>query len=133
MTPSSQTTEEREVWETLRNLNDAWTEADGRNLGDYFHKDMVAITPTDRYRREGRDECIAGWLGFLSVARVHYLEELDPEIHVYGNTAVVTYYFDMEFETGGQTVKMGGRDMFVFVKEDGKWWAVADHYSPYPQ
>jgi ketosteroid isomerase-like protein len=64
---------------------------------------------------------------------VLHWEEIDPKIEIHGNTAVVTYYFDMSFEMGGQTIKMGGRDMFVFVKEGGKWWAVADQFSPYPQ
>ena len=45
----------------------------------------------------------------------------------------MTYYFDMAFDMGGQTIKMGGRDMFVFVKEGGRWWAVANQFSPYPQ
>ena len=117
MTPNSKTSEEKEVWETLRNLNDAWTKGNGERLTDFFHRDMVAITPTDRNRREGREECLAGWLGFLAMAKVHHWEEIDPKIQVYGNTAVVTYYFDMAFETGGQQVKTGGRDMFVFVKE----------------
>jgi len=133
VTPSFQNSEEQEVWESLRGLNDAWTKGNGEKLADYFHRDMVAITPTDQYRREGREECVAGWLGFLAVAKVHRWEEVDPKIQVYGNTAIVTYYFDMAFETGGQMVKMGGRDMFVFVKEDGRWWAVADQFSPYPQ
>lgn len=133
MTPSFQTPEESEVWETLRNLNDAWTKGDGKKLVDFFHKDMVAITPTDRNRLEGRENCLTGWLGFLSMATVHHWEEIDPKIQLYANTAVITYYFDMAFETGGQMVKMGGRDLFVFVKENGKWWAVADQFSPYPQ
>lgn len=133
MPPSFKTSEEREIWETLRALNDTWTKANGEKLVDFFHQDMVAITPTDRLRREGREECLAGWLGFLATAKVRHWEEIDPMIHVYGNTAVITYYFDMTFETGGQEVKTGGRDMFVFVKEEGRWWAVADQFSSYPQ
>ena len=74
-----------------------------------------------------------GWAGFLSMAKVRRWEEIDPKIQIYGNSAVVTYYFDMAFEVSGQTVEMGGRDMFVFVKVDGKWWAVADQFSAYPQ
>jgi hypothetical protein len=27
---------------------------------------------------------------------------------------------------------MGGRDMLVLVREDGRWWVVADQFSPYP-
>jgi hypothetical protein len=38
----------REVWNTLRELNDCWTKGDGSGLVNYFHKDMVAITPTKR-------------------------------------------------------------------------------------
>ena len=123
----------REVWETLRALNDCWTKGDGADLVNYFHKDMVAITPTDRNRREGGESCIAGWVGFARTAKVHHWQEIDPQIQLYGNTAVVTYYFDMAFEMGGLMIKMGGRDMFVFVKQNNRWWAVADQFSSYPQ
>jgi ketosteroid isomerase-like protein len=133
MTIVFQDSTKRDVWETLRKLNDCWTKGNGKDLVNYFHKDMVAITPTDRNRREGRDACVAGWVGFASAAKILHWQEIDPQIQVYSNTAVLTYYFDMSFEMGGQTIKMGGRDMFVFVKEDDKWWAVADQFSAYPQ
>jgi len=123
----------QEVWQTLRALNDAWTKGKPDGLKKYFHKDMVAITATERERLEGREACFASWNNFVKAAKIHYWKELDPKIQIYGNTAVVTYYFDMSFDMGGQTVKLGGRDMFVFVKEGEKWWAVADQFSPYPQ
>lgn len=121
-----------EIWTTLRELNDCWTKADGSGLVNYFHEKMVAITPVDRYRREGRDACVAGWMNFAKMAKIHYWKEVDPQIEVYADSAVVTYYFDMSFDMGGQTNTMGGRDIFFFVKEDGKWWAVADQFSPFP-
>ena len=93
---------------------------------------MVAITATDRNRLDGGAACIAGWKGFATTARIHRWKEVDPVINVYGNSAVVAYYFDMSFDMGGQTINMGGRDMFFFVKENGRWWAVADQFSPYP-
>ena len=123
----------REVWETLRKLNDCWTQGDGSGLVEYFHKDMVAVTPMDRERREGRAACVAGWVGFVKAAKVIRWKETDPWVQLYGNTAVVTYYFDMEFEMGGQRIQTAGRDMFTFVQEDGRWWAVADQFSAYPE
>lgn len=132
MTITFQDETKREVWETLRKLNDCWAKGDGKDLTSYFHKDMVAITPTDRNRLEGRDACVAGWVGFASMVKVTHWEEINPQIQLHGTTAVVTYYFDMTFEMGGQKIKMDGRDMFIFVKEDGKWWAVADQFSPFP-
>jgi ketosteroid isomerase-like protein len=124
---------EREVWETLRELNDTWTKGNPEDLINYFHVDMVAITPTDRKRREGREACVADWVEFAKTAKIHGWKEMDPRIQIYGNVAVVTYYFDISFEKNGQTTSFGGRDMFIFVKEGGRWWAVADHFSPNPQ
>lgn len=122
----------QEIWQTVRAMNDAWTKGDPDDLANYFHRDMVAITATDRERREGGAACIAGWKGFVQAATIQRWEEIDPLIHVFGEAAVVAYYFDMSFETNGQTIAMGGRDMFFFVRENGRWWAVADQYSPYP-
>jgi ketosteroid isomerase-like protein len=124
---------EREVWKTLRELNETWTKGNPEDLKNYFHMDMVAITPTDRKRREGREACIADWVEFAKVAKIHDWKEIDPRVQIYGNVAVVTYYFEISYEKNGQTINFGGRDMFVFVKEGGRWWAVADHFSPNPQ
>lgn len=121
-----------EIWATLRAMNDAWTRGDPARLADHFHPDMVAITATDRLRLVGRDACLASWQAFAQAARIRRWREIDPLIQRYGDTAVVTYYFDMAFDLGGQTIEMGGRDMFVFVRENGRWWAVADQFSPYP-
>lgn len=122
----------QEVWSTLRALNDAWTKGDPDDLAAYFHENMVAVTATDRERLTGRNACLESWKRFAQAARIHRWTELEPQIQLYGNTAVVTYYFDMAFDMGGRTVELDGRDMFVFVHENGRWWAVADQFSPYP-
>ena len=125
-----------DVWQTIRSLNRVWTvEGNAEKLKDYFHKSMVAITPTDRLRREGRDSCIAGWKAFMDTAKIHYWKEVDPKIDIYGDGkfAVVTYYFDMSFDMNGETITMGGRDMLALVHEDGRWQVVADQFSPYPR
>ncbi len=122
-----------EIWETLQSLNECWTKGDGANLKNFFHEDMVAITPMDHYRREGKEQCIAGWVGFAESAKILSWKENDPQIQLFNDTAIVTYYYDMSYETDGQTVDTGGRDMFVFVKENDKWMAVADQFSPYPK
>ncbi|OGW41145.1 MAG: hypothetical protein A2010_18005 [Nitrospirae bacterium GWD2_57_9] len=122
----------QEIWTTVRAMNDAWTKGNPDDLSEFFHRDMVAITATDRKRLDGGAECIAAWKAFSKAARIHRWEEVDPVIHIHGNCSVVAYYFDMSFDMGGQTIHRGGRDMFFFVKEKGKWWAVADQFSPYP-
>lgn len=120
------------IWSTLRALNDAWTKGNPDDLAQYFHPDMVAITATDQHRLNGAAACIAGWKAFAEAATIHQWREIDPVIHVYGSSAVVAYDFDMAFDMNGQAIQMGGRDMFFFVKEGDRWWAVADQFSAYP-
>ena len=129
------TTNEHEVWATVQAMNRCWTCGNLEHLEDlrdYFHAKMVAITPTDRLRVEGREACIAGWSGFARAAAIRHWTENEPKIHIYNDTAVVTYYFDMAFDVGGEKVALGGRDMLIMVKEDGRWQVVADQFSPYP-
>jgi hypothetical protein len=123
---------QQEIWATVRALNDAWTQGHPDDLAQYFHRDMIAITATDRHRLDGGPACIAGWKGFAEAAHIHFWKEVDPVIRVYGDSAVVAYDFDMAFDLGGQTINLGGRDMFFMVREGGRWWAVADQFSPYP-
>ncbi len=126
---------QKQVWEMIQEMNRKWTvEKKADELKNYFHKDMVAITATDQKRLEGRDVCVTSWKAFSDNAVIHFWKELEPKIQVYGNDtfAIVTYYFDMSFDMGGQTMNMKGRDMFSLVNEDGKWLVVADQFSQFP-
>jgi hypothetical protein len=130
-----ESTIKNEVWETVQAMNRLWTvEGKADELVNYFHKKMVAVTPTDRLRLEGGAACVAGWKGFTDAANIHYWEETDPRIEVFGNGAfaVVTYYYDMSFDMGDLTIRTGGRDMMSLVNEGGKWLVVADQFSPNP-
>ena len=119
----------------IQEMNRKWTiEKKANELRNYFHEDMVAITATDQKRIEGREACVASWKNFSENAAIHFWKELEPKIQVYGGGAfaVVTYYFDMSFDMGGQTINMKGRDMFSLVNENGKWLVVADQFSQFP-
>lgn len=125
-----------EVWSTVRTLNRAWAvERDTNGLRRFFHPTMVAITPMDRLVLEGRDACIASWKAFVDKARVARWEESDPTIHLYaeGRCAAVAYYYDLTCEVGSQKLQLSGRDLLTLVKEEGRWWVVADQFSPFPK
>lgn len=127
---------ENEVWQTIIKLNRLWTvENKAEELVHYFHKHMVAITPSDKFRREGQAQCVAGWKEFTDIAKIQYWEEFEPRIDLYnnGNCAVVTYRFKMSFTINNQPIAMSGRDMFTLINEEGKWWVVADQFSPTPE
>jgi uncharacterized protein (TIGR02246 family) len=123
------------IWRTVQALNHAWAlDGDADRLADYFHEDMVAITPSDRQRLEGREACMASWKKFVESAKVTRWEERDPQVQLFGagKLAVVTYYYDMSVDMGGGSVELAGRDMMVLVEEDGRWLVVADQFSGFP-
>ncbi len=122
----------KELWDTLLQLNHAWVHGNPDELVNFFHPGMLALTPVDRMLRIGQASCIEGWKNFAENCKIHYFREKDPVIEVYGHAAVVAYYYHTSFELHGQTIESSGRDMFFFVKENGKWWAVADQFSDYP-
>lgn len=124
---------ESEVWQSVQTLNRSWTEGKCELLGDCFHDGMVAITPTAGGRIEGKEACVAAWKAFADMATIRSWEELEPKVTVFGATAVVTYYFRIAFDMGGESITMRGRDMFTMINENGRWLAVADHFSPWPQ
>jgi hypothetical protein len=124
--------EKQALWNTLRALNDAWTKGDPADLAHYFHPEMVAITATDRHRREGAAACIAGWSEFARTVRILDWREVNPLIQLHGDSAVLAYEYELICETGGQKVTLTGRDMFFFVRQQGRWWAVADQFSAFP-
>ena len=127
------TEEQSEVWREVQALNRAWTHGHVDELSRWFHEDMVAITPTDRYRREGREVCIDGWRQFVSAAKIESFKEMDPKVQIYGTAAVVTYYYDLSCELNGTPRRLSGRDLFVLVKEEGRWWVVANSFSEFPE
>ncbi len=125
--------DQQEVWKTLRALNDAWTKGNPEKLKQYFHENIVAITPTDRERLKGREASFGAWNKFVQSTKILEWKEIDPIVQVYGNAAVVTYNFEISYEIGRTTAYQSGRDMFVFVREQGRWWAVAAQFSWFPQ
>lgn len=125
-----------EIWRTVKGMNRAWAsqQPSEAKLREYFHKEMVAFVPTAPERVEGGDACVAGWMGFANSTKITKWEERDPLISLFLNNtaAVVSYYFDIDYEMNGKKVSISGRDLFTFILENGKWKAVSDQYSPMP-
>lgn len=125
----------REVWETIQSLNQTWTtKGNIDRLLDYFHETIVAVTPDIKQRITGKAACFQGWKRFHEAVDILSWEEKDPLIHIYGNDsfAIVTYYYEIAYLLDGNRRSESGRDLFVLVKESGKWLAVADCFSPFP-
>ncbi len=125
------TEEENAVWQVIHAINNSWTQGDAEALNEHFHEKMIAITPMDRLRRDGKTACVEGWKKFIATTDVLSWREIDPIIRVYGDAAVVSYYYESRFAVGEHEFTQSGRDLFYLARENGKWLVVADQFSAY--
>lgn len=126
---------EGEVWKDVQAMNRCWT--CGRleelaRLADYFHENMVAITPTDRLRVEGKEACIAGWRRFAETAIIQSWLENEPKVQIHNDMAIVSYYYEMDCNMGGGDIRLEGRDLLTLIRNTDRWQVVAEQFSPYP-
>lgn len=125
-------TRAREIRETVEALNHCWTAGDPRDLERFFHPNMIAVTPATSRPLVGRSACVAAWSGYSRSTRIREWRTEEWRVQEYGETAVVTYRYELLGERDGAPVRAAGRDMMVLAREKGRWWLVADHFSPDP-
>ncbi len=109
------------VAEALRRINQAWLNGRPDDLVHLLHPAMAMVFPGFTGRGEGRTAIVAGFADFCSNARVHSYREGDAQVDVVGDTAVMSYTFEMVYERSGQSFRATGRDLWVLTRQDGQW------------
>ncbi|MGE5681089.1 MAG: nuclear transport factor 2 family protein [Bacillota bacterium] len=122
--------EKQFIWDLVHEMNLCWTAGDPCELNNYFHQKMVAMNPSQSGKILGSEACVKGWTTFAENTSIKSWLEFDPLIEIFNcDTAIVTYNFQILYDMNGISYDIKGKDMFTLVKEDGKWWIVANHFS----
>ncbi|MDP4174819.1 MAG: nuclear transport factor 2 family protein [Bacteroidota bacterium] len=123
-------TEKQLVLDLVQKMNKCWTEGDPCLVDNYFHEKMVAMNPSQSGRILGKEACVNGWVGFNKSTSIKSWKEIDPLVEIFNSdTAIVTYNFEILYDMNGISYDIKGKDMFTLIKENGKWWIVANHFS----
>src|SRR5215218_4508300 len=103
----------------------AQIEADVMALDRIYADDFIGIGPSGRVRTKAQviSDFTSGDLKFQSITTD------DVRVRVYGNTAVETGRSTMNGQDKGKTVPRDNRFTRVWVKQQGRWRLVANHYS----
>ena len=113
-----------EAGAAMDRINRAWLERRPADLPPLFHADVTMALPGFGGRVQGRDALMAGFEDFCRNAVVHDYRESNRGIDVVGDTAVVTFQYEMVYERLGQRYRVTGRDLWVFARQGGEWLAV---------
>ena len=123
---SSHQTRAEEVIKKVDNERiQAQIHADATALDRIYAADFIGVGPSGRVRTKPQviSDFTSGDLKFQSITTD------DVQVRVYGNTAVETGRSTMIGQDKGQTVPRDTRFTRVWVKQQGRWRLVANHYS----
>jgi uncharacterized protein (TIGR02246 family) len=108
----------------IGDINRAWLEGRFEDLQRCFHPDMVIVAPGFAQRLAGAAACADTYREFMAAATIHAFEASPADVDVWGDTAVASYAYDIDYEMSGRRQRERGRDLFVFTRADGRWRAV---------
>jgi ketosteroid isomerase-like protein len=109
---------------TMRRINQAWLDGQVEELESLVHPEIVMVFPGFAGRAQGREGFLAGFKDFCRNATIQEFHQHDEHVDVAGETAVVTFRFDMLYERSAKRYRSSGRDLWVFQTEGEAWVAV---------
>jgi ketosteroid isomerase-like protein len=103
----------------------AQIQADAKALDRIYAPDFIGIGPSGTVRTKPQvlSDSTSGGLKFQSITTD------DVKVRVYGNAAVETGRSTMIGQDAGKAVPMDNRFTRVWIKQQGRWRIVANHYS----
>ena len=116
--------EQNSAASTMRQINSAWLEGRIDDLARMVHPQIVMVFPGFAGRIQGRDQLIEGFRDFSQNARILAFREHDLDADVVGNTAVVSFRYEMVYERPKNQYRSTGRDLWVLQNHNNEWIGV---------
>jgi len=128
--PSARGSHRTSVGETIRKLDSeriqAQIHADATALDRIYAPDFIGVGPSGTVRTKPQviSDFKSGELKFQAITTD------EVQVRIYGNTAVETGRSTMNGQDKGKAVPRDNRFTRVWVKQQGHWRLVLNHYSP---
>jgi len=129
-TPQARSDQRRSIEQVIRQLDheriQAQIDADVAALDRIYAADFIGVGPSGAVRTKPQviSDFKSHELKFQSITTD------EVQVHIYGNTAVETGRSTMNGQDKGKAVPHDNRFTRVWVKRQGHWQLVLNHYSP---
>ena len=118
------TKDQQDLWNIMQQINNCWYKGQPAQLTEYFHDNIVFNSPDLKRQSTGKDICIQSYIDFLNSSKILLFNETNPLVHIFDNTAIVTYEFEMKYEQKDKVYHETGTDIMIFNKQENSWKAV---------
>jgi hypothetical protein len=113
-----------EIRDIVRQLNHAWLAGRSEDLARWLHEEVVIAPPGFGGQVRGRQAAAATYVEFAKAATLH-VAAIDPaDVQVWGDVAVATCRFELQYTMGGERIKDLGWDVLVFRRAAQVSWQV---------
>ena len=119
-----QTSGHEAVKTVVQTINRVWLNGQVEALAPVVDPNIVMVFPGFTGQIQGRDQFLAGFRDFCENAKVQEFHDHDYQSDLVGDTAVVTFRYDMIYERSAERYRASGRDLWVFQRQDNGWIAV---------
>ncbi len=121
----------KEILEIVKAWNDSFTRNDIETYFSYIHQDLTLFIPSSPYRIDGKqdDQDEFEWSLSKSRTKVHFFQEMQPKIQLYGDTAIVTYHNRGAYGPDGFEQVYYFKETNVLIKENDQWKIIHIHTS----
>jgi hypothetical protein len=115
---------EDEIRDIVRDINEAWLERRPGELARFLDEEIVIAPPGFQGLVQGRQAAVDSYEQFVAAARVHAADFDEPDVQAWGDTAVATCRFTLDYAMGGARNHDTGWDVLVLRRTAGKWQVV---------
>jgi hypothetical protein len=110
--------------DAMRLINRAWLDGRVHDIAPAVHPEIVMVFPGFSGRARGREALIAGFRDFIVNAKIHEFHEHDHQTDIVGDTAVISFAYEMRYERSAAQYRVTGRDLWVFQRHGPGWVAI---------
>ncbi len=122
--------DEESIWEAIGEANRAWVSGDPLEVGALFARDAVMVLPGLAGALVGRDAIVQSFVDYTQTAKTTRFDELEHQIHVFGDTAGVVYRFRVAYELDGASYEETGQEILVLQRKKKGWRVVMRTQAP---
>jgi hypothetical protein len=116
------------ILKQVRRIHETWVAGDTEGLLKLSNRSGVfLIGDYSPFYITGTEEVRQHFADFYRTSRVNYVRELDPTVRIWGNTAAISFNFDLDYSVNNRTGRSPGRGVYVFARTGaaGSAWAMA--------
>ncbi len=95
----------------------------------HFHPRVIGFSSTRQEKVAGRAAMRKTFDYYHKASSRMKYHIAKPEVHVFGDVAVATFYWTVELGSGRPRHAIRGRGSHVFARYKGKWLIVHEHFS----